>query len=113
MYPKFPPDLMVGTSSWSSPDWCGSFYPDPIGSSEMTQVYSSKLQTVEIDSTWYHLSNRTMIEPWKARIPPIKHLLAKGIPVYACFNNQYAGYAPGSMEFFEKLIDEDTERQHA
>jgi uncharacterized protein YecE (DUF72 family) len=288
MYPKFPPNLLVGTSSWSSPDWCGSFYPDPIESSEMIQVYSSKLQTVEIDSTWYHMPNRTMIETWKARtpqgfifsakvprvishdkylegceaeldefvsvmsglgkrlgpiilqfpyvakakdpqeyktgadfvrrlqgfvqllprefkwgveirnslwvqpplldilrsrnislvfidyytmdplpklaqssevftapfvyvrflgnrkkmdamvkqaqdaglrkrpfesiltdrtrqmkawIPPIKHLLAKGIPVYVYFNNHYAGYAPGSVECFEKLFNEDTERQ--
>ena len=25
---SFPENLLVGTSSWSSPDWCGGFYPE-------------------------------------------------------------------------------------
>ncbi len=41
----------------------------------------------------------------KAWIPPIKHLIANKIPVYVYFNNHYAGYAPGSVELFEKLFD--------
>jgi len=43
----------------------------------------------------------------KAWIPPIKKLLANGIPVYVYFNNHYAGYAPGSVELFEKLFNAD------
>ena len=43
----------------------------------------------------------------KAWIPPIKQLLEKGIPVYVYFNNHYAGYAPGSVELFEKLFNDD------
>jgi len=66
---RFPSNLLVGTSSWSSPDWCGSFYPDRIEPGEMIQVYSSKLPTVEIDSTWYHMPSRKMIETWKSRTP--------------------------------------------
>lgn len=66
---RYPPNLLVGASSWSSPDWCGSFYPDRIEPGEMIQVYSSKLPTVEIDSTWYHTPSRKMIETWKSRTP--------------------------------------------
>lgn len=40
----------------------------------------------------------------KAWIPPIKQLLGKGIPVYVYFNNHYAGYAPGSVELFERMF---------
>jgi uncharacterized protein YecE (DUF72 family) len=69
MFVHLPHNLLVGTSSWSSMDWCGSFYPDNIAPGEMIQVYSSKLPTVEIDSTWYRMPNRTMIETWKARTP--------------------------------------------
>jgi uncharacterized protein YecE (DUF72 family) len=43
----------------------------------------------------------------KAWIPPIKQLLTKGIPHYVYFNNHYAGYAPGSVELFEKLFNDD------
>ena len=66
---RFPHNLLVGTSSWSSPDWCGSFYPDQIEPGEMIRVYSSKLPTVEIDSTWYRMPNQNMIETWKSKTP--------------------------------------------
>ena len=65
----FPPNLLVGTSSWSSPDWCGSFYPDLIEPGEMIRVYSSKLPTVEIDATWYRMPSPKMIEAWKSKTP--------------------------------------------
>jgi uncharacterized protein YecE (DUF72 family) len=69
MYPNFPPNLLVGTSSWSSPDWCGTFYPDSTEPGDMIQVYSTKLQTVEIDSTWYRVPSRNMVEAWMSRTP--------------------------------------------
>jgi len=65
----FPPNLLVGTSSWSSTDWCGSFYPDPTEPGEMIQVYASKLPTVEIDATWYRMPSPKMIEAWKSKTP--------------------------------------------
>ena len=54
------------------------------------------------------LKDRT--DQMKAWIPPIKHLLAKGTPVYVYFNNHYAGYAPGSVELFETLFNADVAR---
>jgi hypothetical protein len=69
MYSQFPPILPVGTSSCSSPDWCGIFYPDLTNPGHMIRVYSSKLPTVEIDTTWYHIPNRKMVETWKSQTP--------------------------------------------
>ncbi len=69
MHPQFPPNLLVGTSSWSSPDWCGTFYPDSTEPGEMIRVYANKLPTVEIDTTWYHMPSRKMVEAWKAKTP--------------------------------------------
>jgi uncharacterized protein YecE (DUF72 family) len=69
MNPEFPPNLLVGTSSWSSPDWCGSFYPDGTDSEDMIRAYSSKLPTVEIDSTWYRIPSRKTIDAWKSKTP--------------------------------------------
>lgn len=64
-----PPNLHVGTSSWSSPDWCGSFYPDSVDPGDMIRVYSEKLRTVEVDSTWYRTPSRKTVESWKAKTP--------------------------------------------
>ena len=51
------------------------------------------------------LKDRT--EQMRMWIPPIKLLLARKIPVYVYFNNHYAGYAPGSVELFSKLFNDD------
>ena len=66
---KFPPNILVGTSSWSSKDWCGSFYPESIDPSEMIRVYSEKLQTVEIDATWYRIPDLKMVDSWNSKTP--------------------------------------------
>jgi uncharacterized protein YecE (DUF72 family) len=65
----FPPKMWVGTSSWSSKDWCGSFYPESIAPAEMIREYSKKLPTVEIDSTWYRMPDVRMVEAWKSKTP--------------------------------------------
>src|SRR5437867_5958106 len=65
----FPPNLLVGTSSWSNKDWSGSFYREGVEPGEMISVYSQKLPTVEIDSTWHHMPNQRMVDAWKARTP--------------------------------------------
>jgi len=64
-----PPNLLVGTSSWSSTDWCGSFYPDRIEPGGMIRAYSGKLHTVEIDSTWYRMPSPKMVEGWRSKTP--------------------------------------------
>ncbi len=65
----FPPNLFVGTSSWSSPDWCGTFYPEDIQPAEMIAEYSRKLATVEIDATWHRMPTKTMVDAWNSRTP--------------------------------------------
>jgi uncharacterized protein YecE (DUF72 family) len=66
---QFPPNVYVGTSSWSSADWCGRFYPQSIAPAEMIAHYSRQLRTVEIDVTWHMMPTRNMVEAWKARTP--------------------------------------------
>jgi uncharacterized protein YecE (DUF72 family) len=66
---RFPKHVLVGTSSWSSPDWRGSFYPESIAPGDMISTYASRLPTVEIDSTWYQIPSRPMVEAWNARTP--------------------------------------------
>ncbi len=63
------PGIKVGTSSWSSQDWCGSFYPESTPPGEMIAIYASKLETVEIDATWHRMPTRTMVDAWKAKTP--------------------------------------------
>lgn len=66
---NFPPNLLVGTSSWSTRDWCGTFYPESIEPGEMIRAYAQQLPTVEIDATWHHMPSRTMVDAWQSRTP--------------------------------------------
>lgn len=65
----FPTNLRVGTSSWSSTDWRGTFYPESIKPADMISAYAQQLSTVEIDSTWYQMPSRSMVDAWDARTP--------------------------------------------
>ncbi len=65
-----PPNLLVGTSSFSSDDWRGSFYPPDLASGEYLSYYARTFRTVEIDATWYALPARRTVESWARKVPP-------------------------------------------
>jgi len=67
MQSQFPAHLLVGTSSWSSQDWRGSFYPESVSPSDMIGLYSRQLPTVEIDATWHMMPTRSMVDAWRSR----------------------------------------------
>ncbi|MEJ2109388.1 MAG: DUF72 domain-containing protein [Acidobacteriota bacterium] len=66
---QVPSKFLVGTSSWSSRDWCGSFYPESIDSGEMIRVYADKFPTVEVDATWYRIPDANMVDAWDRKTP--------------------------------------------
>ena len=51
-YPQIQ-NLRLGTSSWSSQDWVGVFYPPGTTSAEFISEYAKHFDTVEVDSTFY------------------------------------------------------------
>ena len=81
----------------------------------MISAYARQLSTVEIDSTWYRIPGKSMVDAWHQRTPPGFIFSAKVPSIishekylldcepYVYFNNHYAGYAPGSVELFSHL----------
>ncbi len=64
-----PPNLYLGTSSWTAPSWAGPFYPQGLPSSEWLSHYSRRFRSVEIDATWYRIPSPRMVDGWNARTP--------------------------------------------
>lgn len=64
-----PANLHVGTSSWSSTDWYGVFYPPELAPSEFITHYAQHFDTVEIDSTFYRHPSDSMVRHWARRAP--------------------------------------------
>jgi uncharacterized protein YecE (DUF72 family) len=61
--------LRLGTSSWSSQDWVGVFYPPGTAPADFLSEYAKHFDTVEVDSTYYRTPSSAMVRNWAARTP--------------------------------------------
>jgi uncharacterized protein YecE (DUF72 family) len=60
--------LLVGCSGWSYSAWEGIFYPHALKAK--LSYYSKVFRTAEVDSTFYHLPPRRVVEAWATSTPP-------------------------------------------
>jgi uncharacterized protein YecE (DUF72 family) len=67
---SFPENLLVGTSSWSSTDWVGPFYPPNLKPGQFIEAYARKFRAVEIDSTYYSIPSPQVVTSWREKTPP-------------------------------------------
>jgi uncharacterized protein YecE (DUF72 family) len=65
-----PENLLVGTSSWSSSDWLGSFYPPNLKPGQFIEAYARRFRAVEIDSTYYAIPAPQVVAGWRDKTPP-------------------------------------------
>ena len=77
-YPQIQ-NLRLGTSSWSSQDWIGDFYPPGTSSAEFISEYAKHFDTVEVDSTFYQTPPAAVVRNWCARTP-VGFLIAAKFP---------------------------------
>ena len=61
--------LYLGTIGFSYSFWRGKFYPNKTASKDYLAYYSSKFNTVEVDSTFYRIPTEQTILNWKKQVP--------------------------------------------
>lgn len=61
--------VFVGGPVWADPKWKGSLYPPNTTSGEFLKVYGEKLNTVEVNSTYYNRIAESTIKSWCAKVP--------------------------------------------
>jgi uncharacterized protein YecE (DUF72 family) len=61
--------LRAGTSGYSYKEWRGPFYPERLKPAEMLAYYSRRLETVEINATFYRLPGEATFRTWSAQVP--------------------------------------------
>jgi uncharacterized protein YecE (DUF72 family) len=59
----------IGTSGFSYAPWKGSFYPEKLPTSRMLSYYAERLDTVEINNTFYRMPAPEMLTKWAAETP--------------------------------------------
>ena len=62
--------MRIGTSSWSSPDWRGPFYPEGAEAGSFLAHYAARFDTVECDATFYRIPSAKTVDGWRDRTPP-------------------------------------------
>jgi uncharacterized protein YecE (DUF72 family) len=61
--------IYVGTSGYAYKEWKGKFYPEKISPKEMLRFYSGRLNTVEINNTFYRMPNESVLTSWAEQVP--------------------------------------------
>ena len=61
--------LRVGTSGYNFDEWKGSFYPEKFPAAKMLAYYAERLETVEINYSFYRMPNAKTITGWDQAVP--------------------------------------------
>ncbi len=61
-------NVHVGTSGFAYKEWQGKFYPEKISPKEMLRFYSNRLNTVEINNTFYHMPKKDLLASWGGQV---------------------------------------------
>lgn len=60
--------IYTGTSGYSYNEWKGTFYPQKISANEMLSYYSKRLNTVEINNTFYRMPKESAVKTWADKV---------------------------------------------
>jgi uncharacterized protein YecE (DUF72 family) len=85
--------IHIGTSGWHYQHWRGPFYPEELSDGEMLAYYTGRLQTVEINNTFYQLPEQETLATWARQ----------GRDVYCYFDNDEQGYAVQNAIALEEM----------
>ena len=61
--------IYVGTSGFAHKEWKGKFYPEKISPRELLNFYAERLNTVEINNTFYHMPKESVLTSWAEQVP--------------------------------------------
>lgn len=61
--------LRVGTSGYSYPEWKPAFYPADLPATQFLDYYAARLDTVEINNTFYRFPGAELFTGWRDQTP--------------------------------------------
>jgi uncharacterized protein YecE (DUF72 family) len=94
--------LRIGTSSWSSSDWVGPFYPAGTVPAGFLAHYAGEFDTVECDATFYATPSAKTVAGWRSRLPE-GFLFAAKLPQEITHERGLADCAVPLKEFLDVM----------
>ena len=61
--------ILVGTSGWGYDEWIGPFYPKSLKQEDFLLFYSEVFYTNEINTTFYNVPSRWVVQNWVNKTP--------------------------------------------
>jgi uncharacterized protein YecE (DUF72 family) len=61
--------ILVGTSSWADPGFVKEWYPSKLAARDRLPWYAERFQTVELNSSFYAVPDRSTVHKWVADTP--------------------------------------------
>ena len=71
-------DVRIGISGWTYAPWRGTFYPPGLVHRRELAFVAERLNSIEINGTFYSRQRRTSFEAWAAAVPPDFVFAVKG-----------------------------------
>jgi len=62
-------ECLVGTSGWFYEHWLERFYPKGLAKKELLNFYIKYFDTVELNSSFYHLPKNETVKNWHKKVP--------------------------------------------
>ncbi len=102
-------NVHVGTSGFAYKEWQGKFYPEKISPKDMLRFYSNRLNTVEINNTFYHLPKKDLLTSWAGQVPDHFVFALKAPQVITHFKQlrnvfEETEYLFGALSILEKKL---------
>src|ERR1700737_4059243 len=63
-------EIRIGISGWTYAPWRGVFYPKELRKNRELEFASRRLNTIEINGSFYSLQRPTSYEKWYSMSPP-------------------------------------------
>ncbi len=70
--------IYAGTSGYNYDAWIGPFYPEDLPKKKMLEFYASRLETVEINYSFYRKPSTSTLTNWAAQVPASFRFVLKG-----------------------------------
>jgi uncharacterized protein YecE (DUF72 family) len=96
------PGLLLGTSAFSANGWVGSFYPGGTNPRQFLVYYSTRFQTVEVDSTFYATPSAATVRNWYQRTPP-DFIFAAKVPQIVTHDKMLVDCEAEFDEFIDRM----------
>ena len=92
----------LGCAVWAYKGWVGDFYPKGSRSTEFLGLYSDRLTTVEVNSTFYVIPDCQTIERW-AKETPTGFRFCPKFPKHFTHNGLLSPYIDQALQFLDLM----------